>query len=153
MTQAELLLVFIGLALIAIAISFIALFVSLINRKKQRLPQALSNKLGVIAIILEARSNLSDTATLCVRQIQHINSLNSVELDEKEERARRSFEKALENIDRCEHMCTHIRAMNSVEFERYPGFILRAEEMLIDASTERSRENENLLDLKMEHGC
>jgi len=144
MTQTNFLLVAIMFGPIALVISFIALWLSLKNRKEQILPHALSKKLGVITIVLEARSYLSDIAILCVQQMQHMDSLASADLSQNKEKVQRAFETALEKMELCDQLCIHIRAVSPEVFQESPSFALRAEEMLIEASTERDKQRENL---------
>lgn len=151
MTQITYWLILFCVASAAFLFSLISLWLQHKSRKEQCLPNALSKKLAVIALALEARSKFSDTAMLSDHQLLLINSIDSSDLFEERSRAKTKFEMAVEQIDRCDEFCAHARSLNYDEFEKLPGFAVVAEEILMEATEIYEAEKAALLDLRIKY--
>lgn len=148
MTQFAYWLISIFLGSLALVFALISLWLTHKNRNEQRLPYALSKKLGVIALVLEARCKYSDMAILSGRQMLLISSSVSGDLSKESARAKNAFAVALEKIERCDELCMHARALNFDAFEESPGIALAAEEMLAEATAALGAEKNALTALQ-----
>lgn len=151
MTQFDYWLISTLLASVALVLAVISLWLAHNNRKKQRLPNALSKKLGVITLVLEARGKYSDMAILSGHQALLINSLVSGDLSKERARAKNALAVALENIERCDEFCMHARTLDFDAFEKSPAFALAAEEMLADVTATLIVEKDAFTDLQDSH--
>jgi hypothetical protein len=151
MTQVTYWLILFCVASAAFIFSLISLWLQHKSQNEQYLPNALSKKLAVIALALEARSKFSDTAMLSNHQLLLISSVDSIDLSEERSRAKTKFEMALEQIDRCDEFCAHARSLNYDEFEKLPGFAITAENFLMEATEIYEAEKVALLDLRIKY--
>ncbi|MEO1864895.1 MAG: hypothetical protein ABGX98_03965 [Pseudomonadota bacterium] len=135
----------------ALFLAVISLWLAHNNRKKQRLSNALPQKLGVITLVLEARGKYSDMAILSGHQALLINSLVSDDLSKERARAKNALAVALENIERCDEFCMHAKTHDFDAFEEGPAFALAAEEMLADATAALIVEKDAFTDLQDSH--
>ncbi|MCC4307551.1 hypothetical protein LL252_03110 [Alcanivorax marinus] len=148
MIQFDYLLISTLLASAALVLAVISLWLTHNNRKKQRLPNALSKKIGVIALVLEARCKYSDMAILSGYQVLLIGSLVSGDLSKEHARAKNALAVALEKIERCDEFCMHARVLDFDSFEESPSLALTAEEMLAEATAALVAEKDAFTDLK-----